>query len=103
LQHCKNCHTQFKWKKVYQYLWGPIIKPLCCHTCDQEHSLTIKGRFTNSMLTIFPMLVFMQFLSPFQNILLTGGIGFLLGIIGSLLGPYLVGFKLDDNNQSNMI
>jgi hypothetical protein len=46
------------------------------------------------------MLIFAQFLSPFNNIYLSIGIGIVLGLIGSLLTPYLVSFELDDKSSS---
>ncbi|PRX76107.1 CXXC-20-CXXC protein [Bacillus sp. V-88] len=99
MQHCKNCHTQFHWKKVYRYLWGPIIKPFRCHACKQEHLITMKGRFMLSLLYL-PATLFILFLTPFQSILLNLGIGMLLLLIGSLLSPLVVRFKLDHTNQS---
>lgn len=74
MQHCKNCRTQFNWKKVYRYLWGPIIKPIRCHACNQEHLITVKGRVMLSLLLILPMLLFTLFLTPFQNIFVNLGI-----------------------------
>jgi hypothetical protein len=46
------------------------------------------------------MLIFAQFLSPFNNIYLSIGIGIILGLIGSLLTPYLVSFELNDKPSS---
>ncbi|WP_375162823.1 TIGR04104 family putative zinc finger protein [Rossellomorea sp. SC111] len=99
MQHCENCHTQFQWKKVYRYLWGPIIKPFRCHACNQEHLITMKARFMLSLLYL-PTTLFLLFLPPFQNILLNLGIGILLLLISSLLSPFVVRFKLDYTNES---
>jgi hypothetical protein len=46
------------------------------------------------------MLIFAQFLSPFHTIFLSIGIGIVLGLIGSLLTPYLVNFEIDDKSSS---
>jgi CXXC-20-CXXC protein len=100
LQHCKNCDTKFKWKKIYRYLWGHLFQPLRCDTCGKEHFVTITGRLTITVLVLFPMLIFAQFLSPFNNIYLSIGIGIVLVLIGSLLTPYLVRFDLDDKSSS---
>jgi CXXC-20-CXXC protein len=100
LQHCRNCNTKFKWKKVYRYLWGHLFQLLRCDTCSKEHFVTIPGRLTITVLTIFPMLIFAQFLSPFHTIFLSIGIGIVLGLIGSLLTPYLVNFEIDDKSSS---
>ncbi|WP_179886515.1 TIGR04104 family putative zinc finger protein [Bacillus sp. es.034] len=75
MQHCKNCQTQFQWKEVYRYLWGPIINPIRCHACNQEHLITMKGRVMLSLLLVFPSLLFTLFLTPFQNIFLTLELG----------------------------
>ncbi|MBW3111656.1 hypothetical protein KYJ26_07440 [Bacillus sp. MCCB 382] len=98
MQHCENCHTQFKRKKIYRYLWGPIFNPLCCPSCGQEHCMTLKGRFTNSIVLILPMILFTQLLTPFYNIALNLMIGLLLLLAGSLLNPFLVRFKLVYND-----
>jgi CXXC-20-CXXC protein len=100
LQHCNYCHSKFKWKKVYRYLMGHLFNPLHCHNCCKEHYITITGRITNTMLTVFPMIIFCLFLTPFNNIFLTLGIGMSLLIIGSLLTPHLVTFKIEGNNEN---
>ncbi|QHE62515.1 hypothetical protein FHE72_16920 [Rossellomorea vietnamensis] len=99
MQHCKNCHTQFQWKKVYFYLWGPIINPFRCHACKHDHLITMKGRVMLSLLYL-PATLFLLFLTPFQSISLNLGIGVLLLLIGSLLSPFIVRFKLEQTNQS---
>ncbi|WP_168413204.1 TIGR04104 family putative zinc finger protein [Bacillus salacetis] len=96
LQHCRYCKSEFKWKELYQYLWGALYKPFRCTACAKEHFVTIPGRLTNTALTIFPMLIFAQFLSPFKHFLLSIGVGIILGLIGSLISPYLVSLEVDD-------
>ncbi|XXM73114.1 TIGR04104 family putative zinc finger protein [Lysinibacillus sphaericus] len=90
LPQCQNCHSTFGFKRVYRYLMGPQYKPLICPDCGQEHFTKVSGRLAGSLLMIGPLWVFVQFLSPFSNIFLTIGSGFCLGIIGSLLSPYLI-------------
>lgn len=46
-------------------------------------------------LLYLPATLFILFLTPFQSILLNLGIGMLLLLIGSLLSPLVVRFKLD--------
>jgi CXXC-20-CXXC protein len=99
MQHCNNCNSTFKWKKIHRYLWGNQFKPIQCHNCGKEHYITITGRLTNSMLTILPMVIFSLFLTPFHNMFLTLGIGFSLFLIGSLLTPFLVTFKVEEANK----
>ncbi|WP_112180452.1 MULTISPECIES: TIGR04104 family putative zinc finger protein [Paraliobacillus] len=100
MQKCEKCNTKFSRRSIYRLLWGTIEKPLICVKCGAEHYITIRGRLTNACITILPMLVFMQFLSPFNNILLTMGIGLFILFIGFLLTPYLVTFKVDRKNTN---
>jgi len=54
------------------------------------HKITIPGRITFVSLTIVPMLIFANFLSPFNNFIATLVTGILILIIGSFLTPFFV-------------
>ncbi|MCA1054126.1 hypothetical protein LCM10_03935 [Rossellomorea aquimaris] len=99
MQRCINCKTEFKWKEIYRYLWGHLFNPIKCESCGEDHYITVKGRLTNSMLVILPMLLFGQFLSPFNHMLLSLGFGISVGLIGSLLTPFLVTFKIEETKN----
>lgn len=92
MQKCENCNEQFSWSKIYKsFMWG--YKPIDCDKCGTEHRITIFGRFTFVFLTIVPMLFFTNFLSPFDNFIVTLVIGISILIIGSLFTPYFVKYK----------
>ncbi|MYL57587.1 hypothetical protein GLW20_08720 [Virgibacillus halodenitrificans] len=93
LQKCQNCKAQFSWNKIYKSFWWNY-KPIECDNCGTKHKITIPGRFIFVSLTILPMLIFMNLLSPFSKIFPTIGIGLIICFIGSLLTPYLVRFKM---------
>jgi len=95
LQQCQNCNMSFSWNNIYRSFWGWWgYKPIICDKCGTKHPITISGRFVFSFLTVLPMLAFINFLSPFDNELLTFGAGIFIGFIGSLLATFLVRFKV---------
>ncbi|WP_188634359.1 TIGR04104 family putative zinc finger protein [Lentibacillus kapialis] len=94
LQRCQNCNMSFSWNKIFKAFWGWVYRPVECDNCGAEHKITIPGRFIFVSLTIFPMLLFTNFLSPFDNLFATLGIGFAIFIIGFLFVPYFVRFKI---------
>ncbi|WP_226529516.1 TIGR04104 family putative zinc finger protein [Metabacillus niabensis] len=93
VQQCKKCNVPFSWNNIYRSFWGWVYKPIICENCGMKHRITVSGRFIVTLLTILPMLIFVNFLSPFNNVLLTFSIGVFLAFIGSLLTPFLVRFK----------
>lgn len=92
MQKCKNCNTEFSWGSIYKSLCLGY-KPIECEKCNEEHIITVLGRFIFVSLTIIPMLVFGHFLSPFDNGFQTIAVSIAILIIGSLFTPYLVKFK----------
>jgi len=91
LQKCENCKTAFSWSKIYKSVWA--YKSIVCDKCGKEHKITIPGRFTFVSLTILPTLIFSDFLSPFENILMTIIVGTTILLFGSLFTPFLVKYK----------
>jgi CXXC-20-CXXC protein len=98
LQKCGKCTEQFSWGRIYRSLWGWMYKPIKCKACGSEHQITIRGRFANTFLTVVPMLLFVNLLSPFDNIIVSIAAGLSIAFMGSLLTPYLVTFKFDRQN-----
>jgi CXXC-20-CXXC protein len=94
LQKCESCNTQFSWSKIYKSFLGWTYKSIRCDKCSIEHFITLPGRFTFAFLSILPMLLFFNFLSPFNNMTTNIGVGILLSFIGSLISPFLVRFKM---------
>jgi CXXC-20-CXXC protein len=92
LQKCINCKKQFNWNQVYKSFWW-TYKPIKCKQCEAIHKITITGRFSFVSLTIVPMLIFGHFLSPFNNIFATLGIGLCILFFGSLLAPFFVRYR----------
>lgn len=92
IQKCKKCHTQFSWKQIYQSFWWNY-KPIICNQCRTEHKITIVGRLTFVSLTIIPMLLFGNYLSPFENVFATLVSALFVLLIGSLLTPFFVTYK----------
>ncbi|MBT2214668.1 hypothetical protein F3157_20310 [Virgibacillus dakarensis] len=64
-----------------------------CNECGTTHKITIPGRIIFVSLTILPMVVIGDFLSPIKNILVTLGIALFMLITGSLLTPFFVTYK----------
>ncbi|WP_091480962.1 TIGR04104 family putative zinc finger protein [Gracilibacillus orientalis] len=92
LQKCSKCNRHFRWAEIYNsFVWS--YKPIECNKCGTEHRITISGRFTCVFLIIVPMLIFTNFLSPFENFFVTLAIGLSLLIIGSLLTPFFVTYR----------
>ncbi|WP_422122322.1 TIGR04104 family putative zinc finger protein [Planococcus sp. X10-3] len=92
IQKCQNCNAQFSWSKIYKSFWWGY-KPIKCSECGTVQKITIPGRITFVSLTILPMLIFANFLSPFNNFIATLATGILILIIGSLLTPFCVTYK----------
>ncbi|WP_165769034.1 TIGR04104 family putative zinc finger protein [Virgibacillus profundi] len=92
MQKCESCSSQFSWSKIYKSFWW-AYKPIECGNCGVKHRITILGRFTFVALTMIPMLTFMYFLTPFNNIIATIGTGSIILIIGSLFTPYVVQYE----------
>src|SRR5690625_7323487 len=93
MQRCQSCNKLFGWSKIYKSFWGWIYKPVECDNSNAEHKITIPGRFTFVSLTILPMLLFVNYLSPFNNYFATLSVGFTIFMMGSLFVPYLVRFN----------
>ncbi|MUK87878.1 hypothetical protein GMD78_05625 [Ornithinibacillus sp. L9] len=92
MQKCKNCNEQFSWTKIYHSLWWNY-KPIHCNQCGATHKVTIPSRFIFVSLTILPMVIFANFLSPFNNPFGTIGIALFILVIGSMLTPFCVRYK----------
>ncbi|TMU88349.1 hypothetical protein FGG79_02580 [Bacillus sp. BHET2] len=92
LQKCDKCTNQFSWSEIYKsFIW--TYKPFECNNCGTEHRITIFGRVSFAFCTIVPSTTFMNFLSPFENIILTLVIGMIILLVGSLLVPFFVNYK----------
>lgn len=92
VQKCQNCNAQFSWGKIYKSFWWNY-KPIKCNECGTTHKITVFGRIAFVSLTILPMIIFGNFLSPFVNVLVTLGIALFILFIGSLLTPFIVTYK----------
>lgn len=92
MQKCGKCNAHFSWRKIYKSLWWNY-NPIKCNECDTTHKITMPSRLIFVSLTIFPMLSFGFFLSPFSNGVVTLGIAIFILIIGSMLAPFLVTYK----------
>ncbi|WP_438318955.1 TIGR04104 family putative zinc finger protein [Sporosarcina sp. FA9] len=99
IQKCQNCNRSFSWREIYNSFLGWIYKPIECDNCGAKHKITIPGRFIFVSLTILPMLTFVNYLSPFTNFTATLGVGLVLLLIGTLLTPYFVRFKVVRNER----
>ncbi|WP_407652054.1 TIGR04104 family putative zinc finger protein [Aquibacillus koreensis] len=94
LQKCDKCNTPFSWSKIYKsFIW--TYKPIACSTCGTEHRISLLGRFTFVFCTILPSMIFMNFLTPFESFTLTLVIGIIILLVGSLLTPFFVTYKME--------
>ncbi|MGG1629561.1 TIGR04104 family putative zinc finger protein [Rossellomorea sp. NRS-1567] len=92
LQKCDHCNTPFCWSEIYKsFVW--TYKPIECNNCGTEHRITILGRLSFVLCTIVPAMIFMNFLSPFDNFILTFVILISILLGGSLLTPFFVKYK----------
>ncbi|MHA7136639.1 TIGR04104 family putative zinc finger protein [Rossellomorea arthrocnemi] len=92
MQKCDHCNTPFSWSEIYKsFIW--TYKPIECNNCGTEHRITILGRVSFVFCTIVPSLIFLNFLSPFDNFILTFVIGISILLGGSLLTPFFVKYK----------
>ncbi|WP_413469216.1 TIGR04104 family putative zinc finger protein [Rossellomorea aquimaris] len=92
LQKCDKCHRTFSWKTIFRsFIW--TYKPIHCTNCGTVHEITIRGRFSFTLCTILPAILFFNFLTPFENFVLTFVIGMLILLVGTLLTPFLVTYK----------
>ncbi|WP_432355409.1 TIGR04104 family putative zinc finger protein [Sporosarcina sp. A2] len=94
LRKCQNCNMPFSWSEIYKAFLGWVYKPVKCVNCGAEHEITILGRLIFVSLTALPMLLFVIFFSPFNNLFATLGVGLAILSIGSLFVPYFVEFKV---------
>lgn len=91
MQTCQNCNNQFSWGKIYKaILFGWGFNPIPCDYCSIQYTKTILGRLTFILLSILPTIVFVEFLSPFDNVYLTISVGLIISLIGSTLAPYFI-------------
>jgi len=92
VQQCHICSMPFSWNNIYWSLW--VYKTIVCEKCGTKHKITASGRLVVTFLIVLPMIIFIHFLSPFDNALLTLVFGIFIALIGSLLTPFLVRFKV---------
>lgn len=92
MQKCDHCHTPFSWSEIYQsFVW--TYNAIECRNCGTEHGITFLGRLSFVFCTIVPALIFLIFLSPFDNVILTFVIGMSILLGGSLLTPFFVKYR----------
>ncbi|WP_374054524.1 TIGR04104 family putative zinc finger protein [Rossellomorea sp. FM04394] len=92
LQKCDRCQTSFSWRAILKsFIW--TYKPIHCTNCGTKHEITIRGRLSFVLCTILPAILFFNFLAPFENFVLTIGIGMLILLVGTLLTPFVVTYK----------
>ncbi|WP_430787408.1 TIGR04104 family putative zinc finger protein [Virgibacillus flavescens] len=92
MQTCEECNVQFSRNKIYKSVWWKY-KPITCENCGTTHRITFLGRITVGSLTILPMSIFLNFLSPFSSSIVTLGIGLLILFVGFLMIPFFVTYK----------
>ncbi|MBP1970503.1 CXXC-20-CXXC protein [Virgibacillus natechei] len=92
MQKCKNCNSQFSWSKIFKSFW-PAYEPIECDNCGTKHKITNLGKSTVGAMSLLPIFIFGYVLYPLGNTFVMVGIGFLIGIIGFLLTPYVVKYK----------
>ncbi|MFC7686290.1 TIGR04104 family putative zinc finger protein [Ureibacillus sp. GCM10028918] len=92
MQKCGKCNSAFSWSNIFKsFKW--TFKPIECDYCGTKHKISFFGRCTFAVLTTLPMLIFFYFLSLFDNIFASIGVGVLLATVGFLLSPYVVRYK----------
>lgn len=98
LQKCEKCNASFSWSGLYKSFLGLAgYKSIECANCGAKHKITILGRFTFVALTILPMLIvsnLIMIFTTFHNVVAILGIGLAVLLIGSLLTPYMVRFRI---------
>ncbi|AXI09271.1 hypothetical protein CUC15_10175 [Oceanobacillus zhaokaii] len=70
-----------------------MYKAIECDNCRTTHKITNFGKSAIIAMSILPIWIFGNILSPSDNIFLSAGIGVLVGITGFLLTPYVVRYK----------
>ncbi|MDQ0230194.1 TIGR04104 family putative zinc finger protein [Metabacillus malikii] len=92
MQKCDSCRAAFNWSMLLKSsLW--MYKPIECENCHAKHKVTMTGRLTVTAIVILPLWLFIFFLSPFENTLVTLAFGILIAFIGGLLAPYVIQYK----------
>lgn len=94
MQKCQNCQLHFSWSEIYRVFLSWAYKPVICDHCGVKHKITFPSRLIFVSFTILPMLLFINYLTPFNNPLATLGVGLCIFSIGSLFMPYFVKFKV---------
>ncbi|RDW20261.1 hypothetical protein CWR48_06080 [Oceanobacillus arenosus] len=92
MQKCENCNSQFGWEKVFKSFWW-AYRPIECDNCGNTHKITILGRLTGAAISVVPMMLFFNYLSPFDSSSLTISTGLIIGIVGLLVAPYVIQYK----------
>ncbi|WP_370640537.1 TIGR04104 family putative zinc finger protein [Salipaludibacillus sp. CUR1] len=96
---CPHCNAaSFKWSEILKANW--MFSTLQCNNCGKKSKITFFSRLIVVALTIVPFLIFGLFLSPFDNVLGTIFVAILIAFTGSLLTPYIVKYKTEENSAS---
>lgn len=96
MQMCSHCHHRFAWKVIYLSFWkGWSYRAITCENCGFKHQITLAGRLTVYAFTSLPFLIFLFYLSPFENNNLNFLAGLGIALLGSFLTPFFVKFHID--------
>lgn len=89
---CKKCRTPFLWKQIFNanFNYSNVI----CRNCGAHSEITIFSRFTLALLTLTPFFIFGMVMDLFGSHVLNLTAGFLIGLAGALIAPFLVSYHV---------
>ncbi|MDE5413318.1 TIGR04104 family putative zinc finger protein [Alkalihalobacterium chitinilyticum] len=88
---CKNCYTRLKWSQILKA--NMSYSMTTCEHCGANHQITWFSRFLVTLLTTFPLIIFIFTLTPFTNVFLTLISGLAIACVGFLLTPFVVDYE----------
>ncbi|WP_226578273.1 TIGR04104 family putative zinc finger protein [Halobacillus litoralis] len=92
MTRCDCCNTKFTWWSLLKK--NSFYGGLKCRICGCKHRIDFASRFSVTLLSVVPFMMFGLILSPFESIFLNILVALLIFILGMLLTPFVVNYKL---------
>lgn len=98
IQKCENCGTKFEYKALLKSLWSD--KTADCRKCGAPHDTRLSSRFAIPAIIMLPL--FIKY-SISDLITLNRTLIYLMYLVYFVifvaLSPYIIKYKLKDNNE----
>ena len=99
IQKCDNCGTKFEYKSLLKSLWTD--KTADCRKCGASHEIRLFSRFAIPAIIMLPL--FIRY-SISEWLMLNKTLIYLVYLVYFIifvaLSPYIIKYKLKDNNKN---